>query len=137
MQLTNKVIDTLYAEAMLLADESRAYFDRDGNVFGGLSPIHRVRLSCESLKITTRLMHIIAWLLSHRSESMGTGRSPLGDVSQSDTTVREELPEEANMLVASSEDLYARVARIDRQLNVSGQSPNAPRGLISRIERSF
>ena len=65
-KVTAKVIDALYVEAMVLADDARAYFDtfsrEDRDALG---PVLRVAFSCESLKVTTRLMHIIAWLLGH------------------------------------------------------------------------
>ena len=71
-QLTPKLIDGLYVEAMVLADEARSYFDtlgRDDRL--ALDPLDRVGFSCESLKVTTRLMHVIAWLLTQRAVAAG------------------------------------------------------------------
>ncbi|NWN13409.1 DUF1465 family protein, partial [Escherichia coli] len=66
------LIDTLYVEAMLLADEARAYFDELGrDEREALEALNRVAFSCESLKVTTRLMHIIAWLLTQRAVDAG------------------------------------------------------------------
>src|SRR3954466_7205772 len=57
---------------MLLADEARAYLDRQGRADrDSLEPIVRVSFSCESLKVTTRLMHVIAWLLTQRAVEAG------------------------------------------------------------------
>src|SRR6185436_688581 len=71
-KLTPKLIDSLYTEAMLLADEARAYFDEHGRGDRlALDPIVRVGFSCESLKVTTRLMHVIAWLLTQRAVEAG------------------------------------------------------------------
>src|SRR5215212_1296997 len=70
--LTPKLVDSLYVEAMVLADEARSYFDsaaREDRL--GLEPVDRVGFSCESLKVTTRLMHIIAWLLTQRAVAAG------------------------------------------------------------------
>src|SRR5918998_3453475 len=70
--LTPKLIDSLYVEAMVLADEARSYFDscgRDDRL--ALDPVDRVGFSCESLKVTTRLMHVIAWLLTQRAVAAG------------------------------------------------------------------
>ena len=65
--ITPKLIDSLYIEAMTLADEARSYFDRDGAVERSkLDPVARVAFSCESLKVTTRLMHVVSWLLVDR-----------------------------------------------------------------------
>jgi len=71
-ELTPKLVDSLYVEAMVLADEARSYFDsaaRDDRL--GLEPVDRVGFSCESLKVTTRLMHVIAWLLTQRAVTAG------------------------------------------------------------------
>ena len=70
--MTPKLIDSLYVEAMMLADQARSYFDSDGRDDRlALDPIARVGFSCESLKVTTRLMHIIAWLLTQRAIDAG------------------------------------------------------------------
>ena len=74
-KVTAKVIDALYVEAMVLADDARAYFDtfsrEDRDALG---PVLRVAFSCESLKVTTRLMHIIAWPVLARIIEKGTDR---------------------------------------------------------------
>ncbi|HEY5713474.1 MAG TPA: DUF1465 family protein, partial [Allosphingosinicella sp.] len=70
--MTPRLVDGLYIEAMVLADEARSYFDtlgRDDRL--SLDPIDRVGFSCESLKVTTRLMHVIAWLLTQRAVAAG------------------------------------------------------------------
>src|SRR3546814_11279724 len=57
---------------MVMADEARAYFDlRDGGDADVDDPVRRVAFACESLKVPTRLMHIIAWLLSQRAWQRG------------------------------------------------------------------
>src|SRR4030095_10857080 len=71
-ELTPKLVDSLYVEAMVLADEARSYFDsaaRDDRL--RLEPVDRGGFSCESLKVTTRLMHVIAWLLTQRAVTAG------------------------------------------------------------------
>ena len=65
-ELTPKLLESLYIEAMILADEARSYFDRD-QMTVNLSPEISVAFSCESLKVTTRLMHSIAWLLNQKA----------------------------------------------------------------------
>jgi regulator of CtrA degradation len=69
-ELTPKLVDALYTEAMILADEARSYFDRDP-LSGGFAPEVSVAFSCESLKVTTRLMHSIAWLLNQKALRAG------------------------------------------------------------------
>src|SRR5688572_10723918 len=72
LPLTAKLVASLYTEAMLLADEARSYFDSNGRSDrDSLDPVDRVGFSCESLKVTTRLMHVIAWLLTQRAVEDG------------------------------------------------------------------
>src|SRR3712207_2359837 len=71
-RITPKLVNALYVEAMVLADEARAYFDRHGRDDRlQLDPVIRVGFSVESLKVTTRLMHVIAWLLTQRAVAAG------------------------------------------------------------------
>jgi regulator of CtrA degradation len=145
-RITPKLIDSLYVEAMLLADEARAYFDRHGREDRmQLDPIIRVGFSCESLKITTRLMHVIAWLLTQRAVeagelSAGQARSSarrLGEAPESDEALLAQLPEAALALVHASRDLYARIERLDRGVASAAPQASPARSLLSRLERSL
>jgi regulator of CtrA degradation len=145
--LAAKVVASLYTEAMLLADEARSYFDRSGRADrDSLDPIDRVGFSCESLKVTTRLMHVIAWLLTQRAVEAGElSRSQarrsarrLGDAPDSDEALLPRLPESALALVNSSRDLYARVKRMDEAGGLGPEPQASPaRSLMSRLERSL
>ena len=72
-ELTPKLVDSLYVEAMVLADEARSYFDIGDDATTGSRSIRstRVGFACKSLKVTTRLMHVIAWLLTQRAVRPG------------------------------------------------------------------
>lgn len=144
--LTPKLVDQLYVEAMLLADEARAYFDQAGRQERlGLAPVLRVGFSCESLKITTRLMHIIAWLLTQRAVAAGeltAGQAAhperrLGHAPGSEPEAVDVLPEAAQRLVLQSQDLYARIARIDAGADQEDAPPSPARSLMSRLQRAF
>ena len=145
--LTPKLVASLYTEAMVLADEARSYFERQGrDDRDGLDPIVRVSFSCESLKVTTRLMHVIAWLLTQRAVESGElsalqARTParrLGEAPDSDEALLPRLPGEAAALIAASRDLYARVQRLDDHGGeAAGPQPSPARSLLSRLERSF
>jgi len=145
--LTPKLIDSLYTEAMLLADEARSYFDRHGRADRmALDPLVRVGFSCESLKVTTRLMHIIAWLLTQKAVNAGEltseqARRPerqLGEPVASDEEVLAQLPESALTLIQSSIELYERVKRLGEGDPSAGEAPQSPaRSLLSRLERSL
>lgn len=147
-QIHRRLVDSLYVEAMLLADEARAYFDEAGRVErDALDPLTRVAFSCESLKVTTRLMHIIAWLLTQRAVasgelSAGDARSPsrrLGTAPETDPATLATMPAQAVALVAASADLYRRVARIDAAMDVDVLLvPESPaRSMIQRLAAAF
>lgn len=121
-RIHRRMIDALYVDAMLLADEARGYFDQGARIEReALDPLGRVTFSCESLKVTTRLMHIIAWLLTQRAVDSGelTPRDALdparrlGDAPVTDDAVLAQMPEDARALIAASIDLHRRVARLD------------------------
>jgi regulator of CtrA degradation len=131
---------------MLLADEARAYFDKHGRDDRmGLDPLVRVGFSCESLKVTTRLMHIIAWLLTQRAVAAGEltseqARNPerqLGEAVESDEEVLEKLPQSALDLIRSSRDLYERVRRIEEGSSSEEPHQSPARSLLSRLQRSI
>jgi regulator of CtrA degradation len=145
-RITSRLVDSLYTEAMLLADEARSYFDVAGrDDRAGLEPFARVGFACESLKVTTRVMHIVAWLLTQRAIESGEipnrdGRRPerrLGHAQGSDQAVVDQLPEAAQRLINASADLYARVKRLDEG-TVETDVPQSPaRALMGRLERGL
>jgi len=144
--LTPKLIDSLYVEAMLLADEARAYFDKHGRDDRmALDPLVRVGFSCESLKVTTRLMHIIAWILTQRAVAAGElteaqARKPerqLGEAVETDEEVLEKLPESALELIRASRDLYERVRRLEEGSSIDEHPQSPARSLLSRLQRSL
>jgi regulator of CtrA degradation len=146
VRITSRLIDSLYTEAMLLADEARSYFDDAGrDERAALAPFARVGFACESLKVTTRIMHIVAWLLTQRAIESGEipgrdGRRAerrLGHAQESDPAVIVQLPEAAQRLINSSADLYARVKRLDDG-QIETEVPQSPaRALMGRLERGL
>jgi regulator of CtrA degradation len=144
--LTPRLVSALYIEAMVLADEVRTYFDETGREErDSLAPLQRVSFSCESLKVTTRLMHIIAWLLTWRAVEAGEitaeqAREPsrrLGTASESDDAIVVGLPERARTLINGSRDLYSRIARLDAGLTPANPPLSPARRLIDRLEAAF
>jgi len=145
-RITPRLINSFYTEAMLLADEARHYFDDIGrDDRASLHPFARVGFACESLKVTTRIMHIVAWLLTQRAIESGEialfdGRRPerrLGNAQDSDPAVIEQLPASAQRLINASADLYARIKRIDEG-HFETEVPQSPaRALMGRLERGL
>jgi regulator of CtrA degradation len=145
-RITPRLVESLYTEAMVLADEARTYFDTGSRAERDLlDPFVRVGFACESLKVTTRLMHIIAWLLTQRAVETGelsqaSGRRPerrLGHASASDPAVVEQLPAAARALVSSSVELYDRVRRLDEEQLSDQPVPSPARALMGRLERDL
>lgn len=150
--LTPALIDPLYDEALSMADEARSYFSNAGQAERlDLEPMERVLFSCESLKVTTRLMHVISWLLVGKAVAAGEmtleeAAAPerrLGAVEDSDDAKEPRLtllPMQAQSLIRRSRDLYARVARIEGSLfagNASAPAGGGARGLQSRLDDAF
>lgn len=143
-ELTPKLLDSLYTEAMLLADEARSYFDRD-QMAGNLSPEISVAFSCESLKVTTRLMHSIAWLLNQKALRAGeishgdafSDARELGYSPASDTFQVGRFPDEAQSLIAASEDLYFRLQRFSGKMRSASTPVPEPIAMMERLRASF
>lgn len=143
-EVTPKLLDSLYTEAMLLADEARSYFDHD-QMAGNMSPEISVAFSCESLKVTTRLMHSIAWLLNQKAIRAGeisfndatSDTRDLGYAPSSDSFQVERFPDEAQTLIAASEDLYYRLQRISGKMRDTVVATPEPLAMMERIRASF
>ena len=146
LALNRKLVDSLYVEAMLLADEARSYFDVNGSAErDALPPMQRVGFSCESLRVTTRLMHVIAWLLTQRAVAAGEisadqASAPerrLGRSHGNDPEMVAALPDAARQIIAATSDLYARVARLDAGMSRPSPLFNPAQNLMRRLEMAF
>lgn len=146
--LHRRLVDGLYVEAMVMADEARAYFDiREAADPEIDDPLRRVAFACESLKVTTRLMHIIAWLLSQRAWQRGElsdaevldEKYRLGHAAITDPAISATFPFAARALIEASQDLYGRVVRLqDRMAHPRAQAePNPARALMERLNAAF
>ena len=141
-----RLIDALYVEAMVLADDARSYFDDGGRVEReALAPMARVTFSCESLKVTTRLMHVIAWLLTQRAVLAGELRARdaldpsrrLGDAPVTEAATLRDLPETARAMIGASADLHRRVARLDAAQASAAPEASPARQMIERLAMAF
>ncbi len=136
---------------MVMADEARSYFE-SGEMTGqnDIDPIERVAFACESLKVTTRLMHIIAWLLSQRAwhrgeisdDDLADEKYRLGPAARSEGGLSAPFPFAARALIDASQELYERVARlqerIDRMLQPDPADRESPvRAMMDRLNRMF
>lgn len=149
--MTPMLIDSLYGEAMALADDARSYFDKIGRWDRQqLSPMDRVVFSCESLKLTTRVMHVISWLLIRKAVLIGEmdttdANRPdrrLGRASSSYEEADERLaclPPFAMALIRRSQDIYDRVSRLEAQIHQEEvqEQTNPTHALLAKLERSL
>lgn len=119
--LNNKIVEDLYCEALVLADEVRSIFD--------LTPVHdtggeadrlRLALSVEGLRTTTRVMHVLAWLLNHRafyagelSEFQLRRHSKMPPDRPPEPASLELLDPATQRLVLHSQAMHQRIARLD------------------------
>ncbi len=118
-----------YAEAFRLVLETRHYFaDRGDNDVRGLQVPGALAYSVESMRLTTRLAHIMAWLLAVRVHHEG-------ELSAKDLAMPEwrlaghnvcldgaiapddELPDALADLLRRSENLFRRVDRLDQMMS--------------------
>ncbi|RYY23845.1 MAG: DUF1465 family protein [Sphingomonadales bacterium] len=145
-RIHRRLIDSLYIEAMLLADEARGYFDQVGREDrDALEALNRVAFSCESLKVTTRLMHIIAWLLTQRAVDAGElapgdALSPsrrLGDAPETERGLLASMPPQAVAIIQTSIELYRRVARLDQSLELPTIMVSPARSMMDRLAAAF
>lgn len=134
-----------------MADEARSYFDgKEAGTFGADEPLRRVSFACESLKVTTRLMHVIAWLLSQRAwqrgeigdGDMADEKYRLGRATATDPGLAGEFPFAARSLIDASQELYGRVSRLQDRMDHmgaenTGQGISPARALLDRLNTAF
>jgi len=141
-----RIVEALYNEALVLADEARAAFDLSGRLDDASADedLARIALSCEALRTTTRMMHVIAWLLNQRAYFNGEisvlqlrrhGRLP-AKTARSDPEQMELLEGEVRELIGATERLYARIERLDRAWQDNFRmEPSAIHRLRDRLSR--
>lgn len=114
-------VENLYVEAMLLADEAHAAFAAQRDLGRASSDAaSQIGLACESLKTTTRLMHVIAWLLHRRAMFVGDpGAGPndsaarIGEAVAADWGICAGFDAPVRRIIVASERLFERIAAIE------------------------
>lgn len=134
-------VENLYVEAMLLADEAHAAFaaQRDlGRVRG--DGLLQIGLACESLKTTTRLMHVIAWLLHRRAMIAGDpGAGPndsaarIGEPVAADWDICAGFEVSICRIIVASERLFERIAALESGWNAQ-QAVTPVQRLLAQLE---
>ncbi|HYH38255.1 MAG TPA: DUF1465 family protein [Azospirillum sp.] len=116
-----------YDETMALLIEARNYIAyHESGDHRGLPPHVRLQISYESMRVTSRLTQVMAWLLAQKAVHAGeisqevaaseefalSGGEICSDPSGPDN---EELPSGLRSLLERSHRLYMRVHRLDEQ----------------------
>ena len=155
--LNPRIVEALYAEALVLADAVRTRFERlrheiaaagQGALESGAEDdedLRRVQVSCEGLRTTTRVMHCLAWLLNHRAHFAGElselqlrrhGRL-IANFPASEPDIVTILPSDIQLLVHESERLYQRIQRLENAWRTTGMSDDsAVRRLRERVSQA-
>lgn len=141
--LSRPIIETLYTEALVLADDVRAVFalgTREPQP--GEDATVRLALSTEGLKTTTRIMHVLAWLLNQRaffsgelSETQVLRHGTLPEDRPADPKALDALEPETRDLIAESERLHARIARLDQAWRSQFEEASPARAIHNRLKR--
>jgi regulator of CtrA degradation len=146
--ISPSIIETLYEDALLLAEEARAAFDMSDRIVpvDTAASEMRVAVSCEALRTTTRMMHAIAWLLNQKAFLKGEisefqlrhhGRLPPAQPEGGRAQLAL-LPPDVAEVVARSVTFYHRVQRLDRAWRERFElRPAAVHRLRERLGRAF
>lgn len=141
--LSRPIIEALYSEALILADDVRAVFALGTHEpLPGENATVRLALSTEGLKTTTRMMHILAWLLNQRaffsgelSENQVRTHGTLPPDREADSKALDALEPETCELIAETERLHQRIARLDEAWRSGFEMASPARAIHSRLER--
>ena len=143
--LSQPIIESLYTEALVLADEVRAVFAVGmGEKLEGATDELRLALSSEGLKATTRMMHVLAWLLNQRAFFSG-------DLTEQQLRTHSKLPEDRDSderdlvlleiptreLIDETIQLHRRIARLDRAWRDGFETRTGIRALHERIGQAM
>ena len=141
--LSRPIIEALYSEALLLADDVRAVF-----ALGTQAPddaadcTARLALSSEGLKTTTRMMHVLAWLLNQRaffsgdlSENQVRHHGTLPPDRPADPVALETLEPATRELIAETVRLHRRIARLDEAWRCGFEMASPARAIHNRLQR--
>ncbi|WP_017666380.1 DUF1465 family protein [Porphyrobacter sp. AAP82] len=143
--LSRPIIEALYTEALVLADEVRAVFAAGvREPLTGEDAFVRLALSTEGLKTTTRMMHVLAWLLNQRalfsgelSETQVRLHGALPADRASDAGQLALLEPETRELIADTERLHQRIARLDDAWRGRFEMASPARAFQDRIGREL
>jgi regulator of CtrA degradation len=124
--------DKTYNEALALTEEAYAYLaEIDRNNINADSPVEDLRLRGEAFRLTTRLMQVVAWLLTQRAVQAGelSASEVAGDAQHRLSAPRvcrddsqhhhPTIPSTMSDLLDRSLNLYMQIERLDELMHSS------------------
>ena len=143
------MFDRTFDEGMALVEETARYLDGKGREEARTLPRKAAMLYAgESMRVTTRLMQAASWLLVQRAVRDGDmdradalhDRYRLGSREICLGVCAEEtndLPIQLQDLLARSDNLYRRIARLDDVLFGTNETPAGARGQMDALAQAF
>jgi len=143
------MFDRTFDEGMALVEETARYLDGRGREEARTLPRKAAMLYAgESMRVTTRLMQAASWLLVQRAVRDGDmdradalhERYRLGSREICLGVCAEEtndLPIQLQDLLARSDNLYRRIARLDDVLFGTTETPLGARGQMDALAQAF
>jgi regulator of CtrA degradation len=139
--LASQSFSRFFRDGMKLVEDTAAYLDGPGRRDSKLlDRATSLAYATESVRLTTRLMHLASWLLLHRA--VNEGEITLVQANKERTRVKlsieepasrlaaegrvEELPARLHELIARSKNLKDQIRRLDATIHA--QPPSAPAG---------
>jgi len=152
----SELFSRTFREGMDLVEETAAYLDGPGRAESKkLSRGDALVYASNSMKLTTKLMQVASWLLVQRAikeEEMSLGEArqtkyrivedvkPDDELSFADLAkAAKSLPSTLLDLAARANQLYERIARLDRSLygSIDAQKGNSVADQMSRLTKAF
>jgi regulator of CtrA degradation len=152
----SELFSKTFTEGMAMVEETAAYLDGPGRQDSKkLQRDDALIYASQSMKLTTRLMQVASWLLVQRAlkegemgltEARADKYRLVPEVKSEDGLSFSELAKNAYALparlldlLARSEALYERIARLDRSLygTIAAQKGNTVADQIGRLEAAF
>lgn len=134
---SSQIFSDLFRDGMALVEETATYLDGPGRQQSKkLERAASLAYATESMRLTTRLMQLASWLLLHRA--VKEGEMSLAQAGREKTKVKlastethdpdniELLPPSLRALIERSQQLYAKVRRLDATIYSQGAAERPP-----------
>lgn len=144
--LDGPFLDKSYDEAMALVHAASQYLEGEGKAARAALPDPlRAVFTGESLRMTTRLMQVVAWLMTQRAVAAGEitaaeALAPAQRLSGREICLApplsgsEDLPPTLTELLEESRRIYERIARLEERMLAAEPDDNPVHQMLNRID---